>query len=159
TNKWHIVVLNDAITFTAGSPQEQWLQADLAAHPSKCSLAIWHRPMVYAGGSGRPGMKAMWTPLYNAGAEIILNGHAHDYQRYAEATPTLVPQPGRGIREWIVGTGGASVGISGSATNLEVSNGNTYGVLKLWLDTDGYYWKFIPIAGQTFTDVGYTACH
>jgi hypothetical protein len=105
-------------------------------------------------------MKDMWTPLYNAGAEIVLNGHTHNYQRYAEQTPSGIAAPGRGIREWIVGTGGASIGVTvGAPPNLEVMDGTSFGVLKLWLDTDGYYWKFIPIAGQTFTDAGYTACH
>jgi len=156
---WHIIVLNDNIDTKAGSVQEKWLEADLAAHPAKCTMAMWHKPKVYQGGS-RSSYGSMWTPLYNAGAELVLNGHVHRYERYAEMTPTTAAAPGRGIREIIAGTGGAGIGSStASSPNLEVSNGTTWGVLKLWLDTDGYYWKFIPIAGQTFTDMGYTPCH
>ena len=156
---WHVIVLNDNIETKTGSDQEKWLEADLAAHPSACTLAIWHKPKYYQGGA-RASYASMWTPLYNSHAELVLNGHVHRYERYAEVTPSGAADPGRGLREIIVGTGGASIG-SSTATppNLEVANGSTYGVLKLWLDTDGYYWKFIPIAGQSFTDMGYTACH
>lgn len=156
---WHIIVLNDNINTDTGSEQEKWLEADLAAHPAKCTIAMWHKPKIYQGGV-RGGYSSMWTPLYNAGAEIVLNGHVHNYERFGEMTPGNVAAPGRGIREWVVGTGGANIGTSTAApATLEVANGTTWGVLKLWLDTDGYYWKFIPIAGQTFTDMGYTACH
>jgi hypothetical protein len=156
---WHIVVLNDNIEYKAGSPQEAWLKADLAAHPAKCTLAMWHKPKYYQGGA-RSGYAAMWTPLYDARAELVLAGHVHRYERYAEQTPSGAADPGRGLRQIIVGTGGAGIGTStDTPANLEVANGTTYGVMKLWLDTDGYYWKFIPIAGQTFTDMGYTACH
>lgn len=156
---WHIIVLNDNIETTPGTTQMNWLQADLDAHPSKCTLAMWHRPKVWQGGDWTE-YTSMWTPLYNAGAELVLHGHIHRYERYAEMTPNSVADPGRGIREIIVGTGGAGVGPSSlGAPNLEVTNGNSYGVLKVWLDTDGYFWKFIPIAGDTFTDQGYTACH
>jgi len=156
---WHIIVFNDNIETKVGTPQVNWLQADLAAHPAKCTLAMWHKPKYYQGGA-RTNYASMWTPLYNAGAELVLNGHVHRYERYAEMTPGGIADPGRGIREIIVGTGGANLGTStDTPPNLEVVNGTTFGVLKLWLDTDGYYWKFIPIAGQTFTDMGYTACH
>lgn len=156
---WHIIVLNDNIETKTGTTQMNWLQADLDAHPAKCTLAIWHKPKYYQEGA-RTNYTSMWTPLYNAHAELVLNGHVHRYERYAEQTPTGAADPGRGIREIIVGTGGAGIGAStDTPPNLEVANGTTWGVLKLWLDTDGYYWKFIPVAGQTFTDMGYTACH
>jgi len=156
---WHVIVLNDNISTSTGSPQEKWLEADLAAHPARCTLAIWHRPKYYQGGA-RTGYSSIWTPLYNAGVELVLNGHVHRYERYAEQTPSGAADPGRGIREFIVGTGGSGLGTStAKPANLEVSNGTTWGVLKLRLEPGGYYWQFIPIAGQTFTDQGYTACH
>lgn len=156
---WHIIVLNDNIETKTGTTQLNWLQDDLNAHPAPCTLAMWHKPKIYQGGV-RTNYASMWTPLYNAGAELVLNGHVHRYERYAEMTPAAVADPGRGIREIIVGTGGANLGTSPDMPpNLEVANGTTYGVLELTLDTNGYYWKFIPIAGQTFTDQGYTACH
>lgn len=156
---WHIIVLNDNIETKTGTAQMNWLQADLNAHPARCTLAMWHRPKYYQGGT-RSSFASMWTPLYNAGAEIVLNGHAHRYERYAEMTPSGAAAPGRGIREFIVGTGGANLGTSSAtAPNLQVSNGTTWGVLRLRLDTAGYYWKFLPMAGQTFSDSGYTACH
>lgn len=160
---WHIVVINDNVAFKPGTAQEIWLRQDLAAHPNKCILAMHHTPRFYnaTAGGNRPAMKAFWTPLYDAGAEIILAGHYHYYERYAKQTPDGVLDPARGIRQFIVGSGGKSVGVPAyQQWNVEVQDlSETYGVLKLTLEPDAYSWEFIPIAGKTFTDSGRELCH
>ena len=164
---WHIIVLNDNNSFVpmqAGSEQEAWLRADLAASDKQCTLAIWHQPKYYSwatdGTVDFPSRKIFWDDLYAANADLILNGHKHQYERFAPQTPTGVADPVRGIREIIVGTGGES---SVSVTNLVAPNSQvraaTFGVLKLTLSPGAYSWKFIPMAGLTFTDSGSGTCH
>lgn len=163
---WHMVVLNDNIPTAAGSPQEQWLRADLSANSSaRCTMAFWHKPKFYGSGSGqRPGMISLWQPLYDAGADVILAGHQHYYMRFAQQRPDGTPSSSRGIRQFIIGTGGSSIGPQdGVYPNVETQNGDTYGVMKFTLEPDGYWWDFIPAIGAAgggrFTDRGYTACH
>jgi acid phosphatase type 7 len=98
--------------------------------------------------------------LYNDGAEVVLNGHDHNYQRYAPMTPSGSRDHARGIREFVVGTGGKGrYSVDPSGTNREVAQDSTFGVLKLTLRPNGYDWRFVPEAGKTFTDSGSTACH
>jgi hypothetical protein len=163
---WHIVVLNSECAEVggcgAGSPQEKWLRADLAAHPVGCTLAYFHKPRFSSGlnHGNDPEVGAFWQALYDYNAELILNGHDHDYERFAPQDPDGNADPKRGIREFVVGTGGKNhreFGIHKS--NSEVGNNDTFGVLKLTLKTMGYDWKFIPEAGKTFTDSGSGSCH
>jgi hypothetical protein len=159
---WHIVVLNSNCSRIGGcdpnSPQGQWLQADLAAHPSTCTLAIFHEPLFSSSGT-TSSVRNFWVLLYAAGADIVLSGHRHNYERFALQNPNGVADPGRGIRQFVVGTGGAGLSSFGStAPNSEARNNNTYGVLKFTLHATSYDWQFIPIAGQTFTDSGSAAC-
>jgi hypothetical protein len=166
---WHIVVLNSNCGKAGGcgtsSPQGQWLRADLAAHPTTCTLAYWHHPRfsfdVGGGGGDTTQVQPLWQALYDAGAEIVLTGHAHNYQRYAPLNATGARDPGRGIRQFVVGTGGAN--FTPLADTLpptaEVGNDETFGILQLTLHPTGYNWQFIPEAGQSFTDSGSGACH
>jgi PKD repeat protein len=158
---WHIIVLNDNIAYTAGSEQEQWLRADLAANPKLCTMALWHRPRFFSEGlGGRVGMNAMWQPLYNAGADVILGAHYHSYERHARQDPNGRADPVRGIRQFIIGTGGSGMGWPEyKGPNSEVQDGVTHGVMVFTLDTDGYYWKFVGVPGATFTDSGFEPCH
>lgn len=165
---WHIVMLNsnqDYVPTKTGSPQELWLKADLAASTKRCTIAIWHHPRFYSNDApSAPGVrgyvKGFWDDLYAAGAEIVLNAHNHFYERYAPMTPDGAVDTVRGLREFIVGTGGKSISDPTSISpTSEVHNGSTYGVIKLTLDTASYTWRFIPIAGQTFTDSGSGQCH
>ena len=161
---WHMVALNSNISMAAGSPQEQWLRADLAASTKRCTLAYWHYPLFNSGPRGNStSTRPLWQALYDAGGEIVINGHDHDYQRFAPMTPTGTLDNGRGIREFVVGTGGTGLyTFSTPIANTEAYNTNTHGVLKLTLSADGsntYSWAFIPIAGQTFTDSGSGTCH
>ena len=158
---WHIMVLNDNISMAAGSAQEQWLRAELAANTRQCTLAYWHHPRFSSSGTNKlASVKPLWDALYAYSADVVVNAHYTVYERFAPQTPDGVADPVNGTREFIVGTGGLSLQNPGGAKpNSEVRNGTTYGVLKLTLDTDTYSWEFVPIAGQTFSDAGTTACH
>jgi len=165
---WHIVVLNTSdhcklIGCLPGSPQEQWLRADLAAHPASCTLAIWHDPL-FASGSvhgGSPGVAPFWQALYEYGAEVVVNGHEHNYERFAPQTPSGELDTQYGIRQIIVGTGGESHYRAGDSllANSEAADDETYGVIKLTLRPTAYDWEFLPEKGGTFRDSGSGACH
>ncbi len=158
---WHIVALNSNIDLSANSPQLQWLAADLAAHPATCTAAYWHHPRFSSGmHNDDTGMQDLWQVLYDAGVDLVLNGHDHDYERFAPQTPTGALDTQRGIREFVVGTGGRSLrNFATVAANSEVRNSDTHGVLKLSLYASRYEWEFVPVAGQTFRDSGSTNCH
>lgn len=157
---WHIIALNSEIALGAGSEQEQWLRADLAANPNTCTLAYWHKPLFSSGSHGNnSSIQAIWQALYDYGADLVLNGHDHTYERFAPQSPAGKAEPTRGIREFVVGTGGASLySFSSIQPNSEVRNNTAWGVLKLTLHPTGYDWEFVPIAGQTFTDAGSGSC-
>src|SRR5688500_7706309 len=156
---WHIISLNSEISQSAGSAQEQWLRADLAANPKICTLAYWHKPRFSSGQHGNiAGSQALWQALYDYGADVVLNGHDHTYERFAPQNPNGQADP-KGIREFIVGTGGAGLyPFPDIQPNSQVRNNTTYGVLKLTLHSSSYDWQFIPVAGQTFTDSGTANC-
>jgi acid phosphatase type 7 len=163
---WHIVSLNSECKEIGGcdadSREGKWLRADLAAHPVACTLAYFHKPLFSSGGAhgDDPETKPLFQALYNANADLVLNGHDHDYERFAPQDPNGAADAKRGIREFIVGTGGKNhrpFGIPG--LNSEVRNSDTYGVLKLSLHANGYDWQFIPEAGKRFTDSGSGTCH
>ena len=164
---WHVVVLNSnssctTISCAAGSPQEQWLRADLAATTKACTLAYWHHPRFNSGAShgNNTDVAPLWNALYDFNADVILNGHEHVYERFAPQTPAGVADATRGIRQFTVGTGGRSHYTFGTIQpNSEVREGNTYGVLKLTLRATGYDWQFVPVSGSTFTDSGTGSCH
>lgn len=160
---WHIIVLNSECTqiggCAAGSPQEVWLRADLAANASKNVIAMMHKPL-FSSGANVTTTQALWDALYEYGADIVLTGHDHDYERFAPQSPSGVADGTFGIREFVVGTGGRSLSAFGTVKpNSEVRNNTTYGVLKLTLHASTYDWQFVPIAGQAFTDAGTTAVH
>ena len=159
---WHVISLNSNIRMRAGSAQERWLRADLAASRAKCVLAYWHHPRFSSsnGHGNDPSTQPLWQALYEFGAEVVLGGHDHDYERFAPQTPDGRADPERGIREFVVGTGGAERYSFGSPQpNSEVRNGDTWGVLKLTLMPDAYRWQFVPVAGKTFSDSGSGRCH
>jgi hypothetical protein len=157
---WHIISLNSNIPVSAGSPQEKWLRADLAEHRAVCTLAIWHHPLFSSGPHGNnPRMKDLWRALYDFGADVVINGHDHDYERFAPQDPDGQADP-QGIREFVVGTGGASAyPFILIKPNSEVRRSYVYGVLKLTLHPTSYDWEFISTQGQTFGDSGTASCH
>lgn len=162
---WHIIVLNDNSTFVpfeAGSEQDAWLVNDLANNTKSCTLAIWHQPLFYSNTSStvvRPSRRPLWERLYAAGAEIVLHGHQHRYERFAPQTPAGVRDDTTGIRQFIVGTGGDGTGAATvTAPNSEVHD-DAYGVLKLTLHAGSYEWQYVTTPGETFTDSGTGTCH
>jgi hypothetical protein len=165
--EWHIVALNSMCEKVGGcgatSPMVSWLKQDLAANDDKaCTLAYFHHPLFSSGSKhgNSPKMRPSWNALYAANAEVVLNGHDHDYERFAPQRPDGTLDNSRGIREFVVGTGGKSLRPFGTIkANSQVRNANTYGVLKLTLHPTSYEWKFVPEAGKTFTDSGVTTCH
>src|SRR5215213_158470 len=158
---WRIYALNSEIDTSASGAQGSWLQSDLAANPKTCVLAYWHKPRWSSGNThgSDSGMQALWQILYNAGAEVVINGHEHNYERFAQmnATGSTVSQ---GLREFVVGTGGGShYGFGSALSSSEIRNSSTFGVLKLTLSSTGYNWQFMPVSGSTFTDSGSANCH
>lgn len=153
---WHIVVLNSNILF---EEQNEWLAADLAAHPNRCTLAYWHHPWFTSSAyRGEPELKRFVEILEEGGADVVLTGHAHGYERFAPQTADGRPDEERGIRHFVVGSGGAPFHpFRRVAANSEVRE-HVYGVLKLELFEDRYTWEFLPIAGETFTDAGEGRC-
>jgi acid phosphatase type 7 len=164
---WHIIVLNSnssctTISCAAGSAQDTWLRNDLANHSNVCTLAYWHHPRFNSGAShgNNTAVSNFWDALHLYGADVILNGHEHVYERFAPQTPAALADPTTGIRQFTVGTGGASHYTFGTIQpNSEVRNGDTFGVLKLTLHATTYDWQFVPVAGGTFTDSGTGNCH
>ena len=157
---WHIVALNSNIERTAGSPQETWLRNDLARNSSRCVLAYWHHPRWNIGTKGDDATQAaLWNALYDHGADVVLVGHDHNYQRYYRLDKNGARDDARGIRQFTVGTGGVGhYGVTARAP-AETVNADTYGVLRLTLRPGAYDWRFLPEAGKTFTDAGSESCH
>ncbi|HEU4680528.1 MAG TPA: metallophosphoesterase [Gemmatimonadales bacterium] len=157
---WHIVVLESEANRTA---QVSWLKADLAANRRRCTLAYWHRPLFTSSSKHGPftAMRPLFTILYNAGADLVLSAHNHQYERFYPQTPTGAPSSSRGIRQFVVGTGGAGLyGFrSTPARNSQKRYKGGYGVLKLTLNDASYSWRFISVAGKTFSDAGSASCH
>ena len=158
---WRIYSLDSEIDTSASGAQGTWLQSDLAANPRQCVLAYWHKPRWSSGSThgSTAGMQAIWQILYNAGAEVVVNGHEHNYERFAQmnASGSTVSQ---GLREFVVGTGGVGhYGFGSALASSEVRNSTTFGVLKLTLHSGSYNWQFVPVAGATFTDSGSANCH
>jgi acid phosphatase type 7 len=164
---WHIVALNSNCSKVGGcgngSTQGIWLQKNLANTTNQqCTLAYFHHALYTTGNNAAsPEVKPLWNMLYAEGAEVILSGHAHRYERFAPMTPEGVANE-NGIRQFVVGTGGDP---GGSEVNPDyvpkpqVVKTGTSGVLKLDLSAGSYSWEFVPIAGQTFTDSGSGSCH
>jgi len=167
---WHIVALNSncgeggEIRCGPASAQTEWLKEDLAANADEgqCTLAYMHHPRFSSGvkHGGTSTMEPLWEALYEAGAEVVLSGHEHNYERFAPQDPEGRADQKRGIRQFVVGTGGKShYPIFDPLPNSEVHNDTSYGVLKLTLHPHSYEWQFVPVEGETFTDSGDARCH
>jgi len=162
---WHVVVLNancDHVGCGKGSEQEKWLRADLAAHPTQCTLAYWHEARFVSDDThgSTPQVGPFWDALYQYGADLVLSAHAHVYERFAPQTPAGKADPAHGIREIVVGTGGEShYGFGTVRPNSQVRNATTFGVMKLTLHSNSYDWRFLPALGKGFSDSGTGTCH
>jgi hypothetical protein len=163
---WHIIVLNSQCAqiggCEAGSAQEKWLKDDLAAHPAHCSMAVWHIPRYNLSlAQGLPFLDDIWNDLYKAGVELVVNAHHYYYARFAPMDPSGKADDARGIREFIVGTGGSPLDKRNwtCSRNCQAFEHDTLGLLKLTLHPDGYDWAFVPEPGKTFNDAGSGTCH
>jgi hypothetical protein len=158
---WHILALNSNCTYVpcqAGSEQEQWVRRELAAHPQGCTMAYWHHALFSSQG-GETGMRDIWRALTSARVDVVLAGHNHNYERFAGQDADGRRDPFAGPREFIVGTGGRSLGaIRRGGPNNEVRQDKVFGVLALVLSPTGYAWSF-DAEGGAFTDTGSTPCH
>jgi hypothetical protein len=164
---WHILALNSECEFVGGcdaeSPQGRWLRQDLAQHPAACTLAYFHKPLFSSGAShgNDAAMIPLWAALYSAHADVIINGHDHDYERFAPQDTAGHADPRTGIREFVAGTGGKNSHRTFGVIqpNSETHQADTFGVLKLTLHASTYDWEFVPEAGKTFHDSGTDSCH
>ena len=164
---WHVVVLNsECAKITggcgAGSPQDLWLAADLNAAGNRNVIAMWHKPLFTSeSNGGNPETRPLFATLYAHGVDLLLTGHAHLYERFAPQAPDGAADPAFGVRQFIVGTGGAESSSSGAtpAANSEVRKIGVFGVLKLTLHADSYDWVFVPVPGEPFTDTGTASVH
>jgi len=163
---WHVISLNSNCSAVVGgcapgSPQEQWLKADLAAHSNACTLAYWHHPRFSSGVNGDNSIVGpFWDDLYQGGAELVLNGHDHDYERFAPLNPSGQPEPTQGIREFVVGTGGAELReFNRIIPTSEVQIAGMNGVLQMTLHPDSYDWQFVTAPDGIVADAGSATCH
>jgi hypothetical protein len=182
---WHLISLNSNCSKAggcgSGSPQYNWLQNDLATHPAQCTLAYFHHPLYSrdtSGGTASLSGQPLWKLLYSAGAELVINGHSHNYQRFQPMNPTGGVDTAKGIVEIVSGQGGANntpldVTDSPSAFASKYSNvtpglsqpnpvtsyNTGFGVLELTLHTNSYDWKFVPLTAGAYADSGTGACH
>lgn len=162
---WHLIALNGNCALAGGcghgSPQERWLRADLRAHAAACTLAYWHQPRFSSGGHhSDAAYEPLWEALYAARADLVLNGHDHDYERFAPQRPDGRADPARGIVEFVAGTGGKSHNVlMRRVPNSAVRNQTAFGVLELTLARAGYAWRFLAVPAGRVLDAGSAACH
>lgn len=161
---WRVYALNSncgVVRCGEASAQVAWLKDDLAANPRRCTLAYWHHPRYSSGRHGSdPSTDVLWDVLYEAGAEIVLAGHDHSYERFAPMSRTGDPDPDRGIVSFVVGTGGRDLYEFGDVLPTSISRDSaTWGVLELTLFAASWSSRFVPVAGKTFTDAASGACH
>ncbi len=162
---WHIISLDSSCHYVggcqAGSPQERWLLADLAAHPNVCTLVTYHEPSWSSGQHGDASqMTTIWADLVAAHVDVVLSGHNHDYERFVPLDAAGSPDPA-GPMEFVVGTGGKSdyAFTNPPLTGEVVRADKTFGLLDMTLGPSSFSWSFVPVAGGTFTDSGSASCH
>ena len=157
---WRVIVLNSEVPSGPGSGQMQWLRAELSGRPAGCTAAIWHRPLFSSGRNGNnPDMRDVWRTLYEFNVDLVINGHDHTYERFAPQDPDGRLDPARGIRQFIVGTGGAPLyEFHTIRPNSEV-RAAAWGVTRFSLSDREYEWQFVPVDGGSFQDSGSAACH
>jgi Calcineurin-like phosphoesterase len=158
---WHVISLNSEIDTGRNSAQGIWLQNDLATNRSKCTIAYWHKPLFSSGPNGNhPHMQPFWQILYQAGVDVVMNGHDHLYERFGPQDPEGRPDPRLGIRQFIVGTGG--VPLYDFRTALQPNSERRmrqHGILNLTLMNDSYLWEFVPVSRTADQDSGSDQCH
>lgn len=160
---WQVYSLNSNMEASSRATQIPWLRSELAAHPSTCSVAYFHHPRFSSGPHGvvppAQVVSDLWTELYNAGTDIVITGHEHFYERFAPQDPDGRPDPRHGIRQFVVGTGGAPLTVA----LPRVPNSETlllsFGLLRLTLEPLSYRWEFLSAEGEGVLDSGTGLCH
>jgi hypothetical protein len=161
---WHVIVLDSDCANVGGcdaeSQQGRWLTADLGASEATCTLAIWHHPRFSSGLHGNDADVApFWQALYAAGADVVINGHDHDYERFAPQDPDARPDTAHGIREFVVGTGGAALRpFAAGRANSQLRLATSHGIIRFDLRRATFDWTFMPTTGNV-TDSGRAPCH
>jgi len=157
---WHVIVLNSEVARDSSSAQVAWLRSDLAASRARCTMAYWHRPRFSSSTHGSAAdLVPLWQTLYEGGADVVLSGHDHTYERFAPQTATGAADPVRGIRQFVAGTGGRGLyPFNTPQPNSEVRFNGALGILRFELEPAGYRWKFIPVSGAV-PDSGSATCH
>lgn len=163
---WRVVSLDSNLKGAAQQAQLAWLKQELARSEERCTLAYWHHPLYSSGGHGSiAGMRAAWELLHRAGAEIVLSGHDHDYERFAPQDANGALDRERGVVQFVVGTGGAyPTPFLWPLNHSEMRDNSRLGVLKLVLADDGYAWEFLEATHHGFpygqrADRGKGQCH
>ncbi|MBA2254510.1 MAG: metallophosphoesterase [Chloroflexi bacterium] len=162
---WRIYALNSNCAAVGGcdegSPQLAWLRADLAARPRACVAAYWHHPRFSSGPHGNNmDVAPLFAELHAAGADVVMTGHDHDYERFALQSPSGEADASTGVRQFVVGTGGNGLYPWGTfKPNSEIRQNTSFGVLELTMRSGAYDWRFLPVAGGMFTDSGTATCH
>ena len=157
---WKVLALNSEAPAGPGSPQAVWLQQELQANRAQCTVAYWHHPVFSSGYEGDVArMKHVWRLLYEYRVELVVTGHSHNYERLAPQNADGRPDPARGIRMFVVGTGGNGfTALEGVRSSSEAINDTSLGLLKLTLASGSYQWEFLPVAGSSYRDSGTGAC-
>ena len=157
---WNVIALNSEVFAGAGSAELMWLRNELTTNRSACTAVYWHRPLFSSGRHGdNQDMRELWRTLYEFNADLVINGHDHTYERFAPQDPEGRYDPARGIREFVVGTGGASLYEFGAVHPNSEVRAAAWGVAQFTLRGGGFDWEFIPVEGQSFRDFGSAACH
>ncbi|HEU0024710.1 MAG TPA: LamG-like jellyroll fold domain-containing protein, partial [Thermoleophilaceae bacterium] len=162
---WHVVALNSGCYVqlrTCNDEQDEWLENDLEQNSAACTLAQLHEPRFSSGEvHGNVGsVEPLWEILYEHGADVVLSGSEHMYERFGPQTPDGDADSAAGIRQFTVGTGGQShYDVGDVQPNSQVRESDTFGVLRMTLRPDSYDWQFVPVAGESFTDAGSGSCH
>ncbi|MGH2463248.1 MAG: metallophosphoesterase family protein [Candidatus Limnocylindria bacterium] len=161
---WHLIALNSNCDEVGGcgtdSPQAAWLRADLAEHPAACTLAYWHHPRWSSSDEHGPDPRTdeLWRILFTAGADLVLSGHDHVYERFLPMDADGAAAP-TGLTQFVVGTGGRSRYRFGAILPTSAAHDSaTYGVLQLTLHPDAYAWEFVSASGTRFADSGSADC-
>jgi hypothetical protein len=159
---WHVVVLNSncsQVGCGASSAQVRWLNDDLNASSKQCTLALFHHPrFVSSNNGGNTRVAPFWNSLHQNKADVVLNGNAHLYERFALQNPAGAADPNRGIREFVVGTGGKSKQSPATPKPNSQVRHKAFGILKLTLHPASYSWQFLPIGGGPALDSGSASC-
>ena len=164
---WHVVVLNSDCWRAGGcglaDPQVQWLYSDLTRHPARCTLAYFHRPPFSSGRYGDPAatdrVRPIWEVLYEGGADVVLTGHEHSYERFVPMNSRGESEAG-GLQLFVVGTGGGNLRKYDNPPlpTTAIRQDHAWGVLEITLRPDGYDWEFLPVKDANFHDSGSGTC-